>query len=438
MYETQRRNKVESKVPTSNPFSSCLQYATLPKLLIEFALHRSRQSMKDEYKRRRKVERPLIRTLPDVDSSDVFTPVHQEALGTDCAYVFNITTQRQEFIATSSSDWWLEVYGDSNDDSTAPFDVDSVSEVSDDTVIPNKTRKSLWRAVPRDAEIDLMGNIAFLAPDVIGLVQLETRPSAISTWNVRSGQFLESILLRRELAFHSLCKISDTEFVVGEADGHLFSFQHEGGCNLREKGHVWKAHAEYIYTISFHNGTILTASFDCTARLWDAETKNRLAVLYHDGKVFHSAISDRYIVTSSNYSASTWEKRELRIFRNSDGYPLTKILRAHDGMFAPTFLNDSLVLCVLRGCVDEESRPLVRNTLVVVDFEKEVMLARLKVGCRTIARCKALADGRILAIGQGGCRGVIATLPRDLRRLINLKTTEKRSKSGRRRLCTLM
>ncbi len=397
-----------------------------------------RQTMKDKYKRRRKLERALVRTLPDVDLSDVFTPVHQESLDTDCTYIFDITTQGHEFIATSSEEWWLAVYGGSNEDSAASFDLDSVSEISDDAVIPNKTRKALWRAVPRDPQLTSLGNIKFLAPDVIGFVRPESSPTAVSTWNIRSGRYLETIALRGEYSLQTMCKISNTEFFVGGAAGHLFSFEHEGGCNMRETGRIWKAHAGYISSISFHNGIVVTTSSDWTARLWDRETKQRLSVLYHDGKVFHGAISDQYIVTSSQYGGSIWEKRELRIFRNSEGYPLTKILRTHDGMFAPALLDGGRVLCVLRGYRDENGSPLVRNTLAVIDFENERMLAQLKVGCRSIVWYEALSDGRLVVIGYDGCRGVIATLPRKLARLINPKTTGKQSRVGRRRLCTLM
>ncbi len=394
--------------------------------------------MKDDYKRRRKLERPLIRTLPDVDSTDVFTPVHQECLDMDCKFAFNMSIQGQEFIATSSDEWWLEVYGYSTENSTASFDLDSVSEISDDTVIPDKTRKALWRALPRGPELEVYGDVIFLASDVVGLVQLETSPATVSTWHVRSGQSLESVALPGDLHYEIMSKISDTEFVVGGSQGHLFSFEHEGGYNLRQTRCIWKAHTDTITNISFHNGIIVTTSDDRTARLWDTETKKRLAVLYHDEVVSSGVISDQYIVTCSRYGHSDWEKSELRIYRNSEGYPLTKILRTSEGMFSPTFINDNRVLCTLRGHMDDEYRHLVRNTLVVVDFENERMLARLKVACRGVARYEVLHDGRLVVIGHGGCCGVIATLPHDFRRLISPKPTEKQSKIGRRRMCTLM
>ncbi len=384
------------------------------------------------------MERPLVRTLPDVATSEVLTPVHQECLDMDCKDAYFVATQGQEFIATSSDEWWLEVYGLYNENSASPFDPDSVSEISDDTVAPKETRKSLWRAGPRHSEVKLLGNITFLAPDVLGLIQLETRPAAVSTWDVRSGQFLESIVLRGEHVYQTMCKISDTEFVVGGSHGHLFSFEHEGGHNLRETARIWKAHADVISTISFHDGTIVTTSGDWTARLWDAETKKRLGVLYHDEMVFSGAISDQYIVTCSRYSQYLWEKSELRIYRNREGYPLMKILRTREGMYAPTLLEDGHVLCILRGRKDEFNRPLVRNTLVVVDFENELTLARLKLGCRGIVKYKVLADGRLVAIGHVGCRGVIATLPHDLARLISPMTTAKQSEAERQRMCTLM
>ncbi len=394
--------------------------------------------MKDDYKRRRILERPLIRTLPDADTSDVFTPVHQESLDMDCGRGLFITTQDQEFIAISSSEWLLEVYGLCNRSSTTSFDVDSVSEISDDAVTPNKTRKALWRALSRGPELDMYGDVIFVAPDVVGLVQLETKPATLSTWNVRSGQSLESIFLRGEFYYEVSCKISDTEFIVGCSEGHLFCFEHEGGRNLRETKRTWKAHTDTIMNISVHNGVIVTTSSDWTARLWDAETKKRLAVLYHDGKVLDTAISDQYIVTCSRYGPSHWEKSELRIFRNSEGYSLTKILRTLDGLFIPTLLDGDRVLCILTGHKDENREPLVRDTLLVIDFENELMLARLKVGCRGIVMYEVLSDGRLVAIGHGGCRGVIAKLPRELTRLIGPKRTEKQSKTGNQGMCTLL
>ncbi len=394
--------------------------------------------MKDERKRRRKLERPLIRTLPDVETSDVFAPVHQESLDIDCGYGFFITTQEQEFIAASSDEWWLEVYGIGNENSSASFGLDSASEISDNTVIPNKTREALWRAVPRDPELKFYGDVTFLAPDVLGLVQLEARLVVVSTWNVRSGQFLESIVVRGDYFYLTMCRISDTKFLVGGAQGHLFCFEHERGYNLRKTRRIWKAHSDVISTISCNNGIIVTTSGDWTARLWDAETKKRLAVLYHDDEVLSGAISNHYIVTCSRYGQSSWENSELRIYRNGEGYPLVRILRTSEGMFAPTLLDGGRILCILRGYRDENSRSVVRDTLLVVDFENELMLAQLKVGCRGIVRYEVLSDGRVVVVGHGGCRGVIATLPRELARLISPTTTEKQSNMGRRKMCTLM
>ncbi len=420
------------------PSSSCFQLSLLPTLGIAFALHCHRQTMKDEYKRRRKLEHPLIRTLPDVDLTNVFAPVYQESLDIDCIDAFFIATQGQEFIAISSDEWWLAVYGLCNESSTASFDRGSVSEISDDAVIPSKGRKALWRAAPRDPEVNSLANIIFLAPDVLGLVQLEIIPATVSTWNVRYGQMLESIVLRGEYRHQTMCKISNTEFVVGGEHGHLFSFEHERGYNLRETGRIWKAHSDLISSISFQNGTILTTSMDATARLWDAETKKRLATLYHDEMVYGSAMSDQYIVTCSRYHQNDWENSELRIYRNSGAYPLAKIVRPCGRMFAPTLLNDGRVLCILRGYRDEDGRSVARNTLAVVDFENEHILAQLKVGCRTIVWYEVLSDGRLVVVGHGGCRGVIVTLPRRFARLISPKTIEKQFEIRRRRMCVLM
>ncbi len=278
----------------------------------------------------------------------------------------------------------------------------------------------------------------FIAPDVLALVRVEAAPATVSTWNVRSGQFLETVLLHGRFSYQIMCKITNTEFVLGGDHGHLFSFEHEGGRNLRETKGIWKAHGSIIWTISFLGGTIVTTSVDATARLWAAETKRRLAILYHNYEVLSSAISDEYIVTCSRYSKCTWEKSELRIYRNSEGYPVMKILQTPEGLFTPTLLDGGRVLCIRRGYRDENTQCPVRYTLVVVDFENETMLAQLKVGCRGIVKNQVLSDGRLVAMGYGGCCGVIATLPRELARLICPKAMEDHSKLRRQRMCRLM
>ncbi len=116
---------------------------------------------------------------------------------------------------------------------------------------------------------------------------------------------------------------------------------------------------------------MVTTAEDWTPRLWDTNTKKRLAVLYHDHDVLSSAISDNYIVTVSQYSQAYYGMSDIRICRNSEGYQLVKVLRARERIVYSLMLDKDRILCQTRGADDEYLRPLVHNSLVVVDIATE-------------------------------------------------------------------
>ena len=92
--------------------------------------------MKDDYERRRKAERLLIRTLPDVEPSLVSTPIHQERLNPDSGFILNVCAQESEFIATSTDEWQVEVCAPGRQVDRELFDVDSFPELNNDALIP--------------------------------------------------------------------------------------------------------------------------------------------------------------------------------------------------------------------------------------------------------------------------------------------------------------
>ncbi len=145
-------------------------------------------------------------------------------------------------------------------------------------------------------------------------------------------------------------------------------------------------------------------------RVWDVTTKERLAVLYHEGEVYNVAMSDRYIMTSSGHQEKGME-RDFRIFLNDIGYALVKILRAKY-LWEPRFLNNHIVTYWSK-CFDTN-----RDVLVFFELRGEFVLAQLKVGCRFVQDYDFLDDGRLVVGGKFGCRGVISTLPDYLRLLV--------------------
>ncbi len=386
--------------------------------------------MKDDYKRRRQAERALIKRLPDVDPSLVHTSIHQEYLQVQFTYSASICTQGNDFLVVSSDSEWLRIFELHDGDTVFSFDTDSVSEISkfsDDRLIPKRWRIPACHRV-NEEEINST-SVEFIAPDVIAFVDVDK--AKLSTWNVRSGTCLESKPFGGTLLGRHICKITD-EFAVGSDEGHVCIYGHEEGCNLEETGRIWKAHMDKITSLSCHGDILITTSNDWSARVWSLKSRKRLAVLNHDDIVYHTAVSQQYIVTCGQPGRPTEELGELRIYRNGDGYPLLKILHAHEEISRPLILDDNRIVFLLRDFVDENERPLTRNSILVFDIDGDCVRAALKVGCRYMYKFVVLTDGRIVVIGYGSCRGVIATFPRHVRKLIVPRC------SSRRRMCSLI
>ncbi len=141
-------------------------------------------------------------------------------------------------------------------------------------------------------------------------------------------------------------------------------------------------------------------------------------------------------MTCSHYN--NYEYGELRVYRNDDGYPLLKFFRSTEQFDKPLMLEHDRILCIMRGPKDENELPVDYNTIGIVDIVGGRVLARLKVGCRLLMDQTVLPDGRIIAVGRGGCRGVIATPPRRFRALVKLKTAEKQCEKESRGMCSLL
>lgn len=387
--------------------------------------------MKDGYKRRRKEEHHLIRTLPEVEPNLVLKPIHQESLDTDSECVIDVLVQEDEFIVMSTDKWLLEVYVLDKSVSVSELNPDSMSEISDDASMPTHCRKALWRAIPREGDDDeVLSSATFIAPDVICCIT----PTDVSTWYVRSGEHLKSVTVRGGVhLLTAICKISDTEFVVGSTEGHMLFFNHNRGYDLHETKRVRKAHYDKIMSMAVHKDVIVSTSADWSARVWDVATKERFAIFKSCDNVVGVALSDEYIVTCS-YSES--DTGELRIYRNEGGYELLKILHLRTWVRKPKILSGGFILCRLFPSFHDGTVP--GNHLCVVDFHGERVLAKLKFGCRKVNDYEVLPDGRIIAVGLDGWFAVIATLPYRLRKLVASKRMNKDTNDRTQRNCLLM
>ncbi len=72
------------------------------------------------------------------------------------------------------------------------------------------------------------------------------------------------------------------------------------------------------------------------------------------------------------------------------------------------------------------------------EIDSECIFGQLKVSCGEVWDHAFLADGRVVAVGIGACRGVIADLPEYLRTLVVPESGGKTICVRKRRFCTLM
>ncbi len=87
---------------------------------------------------------------------------------------------------------------------------------------------------------------------------------------------------------------------------------------------------------------------------------------------------------------------------------------------------------------DENGSPIVCNSFAGVDVENEFVLGQLKVTCRVIYCRHLLPDGCLVVSGTGSCRGIMATPPNHLRRLIVPTIAQVQMKVASLTMCVLM
>ena len=371
--------------------------------------------MKDDYKRRREAERHLTKTLPDVDPNVVFTPTRQELIDVR-TLVTEARAHGNEFIVTINDEWRIEAYEISEKSRSSVVTINSLADVNDDELVPqSQIGKSLWCAMPRKMGRGNYGHLTFATPNVVVCIVPDT-PPLVCAFCARTGERLAKVRVLGIQPLTSVSKISDNEFVVGRENGNLYFFSHDQGRNLKQTARIWKAHMGSIWSLSYREDKVASASEDWTARVWCTESKKCVAVLYHDRQVEDVAIANEYIVTCSHYSPMHFEKGEVRIYNNNDGYALLKILRHTHSVGSVQIVNRNLIVCQQFGPWSDEHEKIERDLILVIDIERERVVAQLKGYCRVIFDYTILVDGRIVAVGSGGV--VITTFPRRVRELI--------------------
>ena len=383
--------------------------------------------MKDKYTRRREAESKILKPLPTIEPNRTVHPTKQERLIKYGLEISRLDVQENEFIATTSNNWAVAVYElDDEHIESECSSSDTVTE-SDETLEFSINRSVAWKRIAVGDET--MNNVKFIAKSVVASTEQNGR---ISTWCVRSAQRLDRVRIRNVEFSWAMCKISDEQFVVGDTQGHICLFTHNFGCQVKEIKRIRKAHDVWVSSLACCSNFVLSASNDGTARLWDSRNWRCIATFYHNGPVFNCDLSNRFAMTNSAdvFGPHITERRELRIYRidnNGQNCSLMKYYLAENGIWMPRFVRDDLFMC----WVDHEDR---REFLAFfkLDTDSDCVVGQVKVGCLSVLDYAFLEDGRLVACGDSRSRGVIATLPRGLRKLITRETCVKR------RFCTIV
>ncbi len=383
--------------------------------------------MKGKHIRRREAESKILKPLPTIEPNRIVHPTKQERLIKDGQKISRLDVQQNEFIATTSNNWAVSVYELDDEHIESECSDSEIVTESEETLEFSTNRSVAWKRIAVGEET--MNNVKFIAKSVVASTE---QNGCISTWCVRSAQRLDRVRMRNVEFRLAMCKINEEEFAVGNTQGDICLFTHNFGCQVKETKRIRKAHDKWICSLASCAHYVLSASFDGTARLWDTRSWGRIATFYHNGPVFNCDLSNRYAMTNSAdaFGRDITESRELRIYRiddNGQNCSLVKFYRAENGIWMPRFVRDDLFMC----WVDNEDR---RELLAFfkLDAESDCVVAQVKVGCLWVLDYAFLEDGRLVACGESWSRGVIATLPRGLRKMITRETGVKK------RFCTIV
>ncbi len=389
--------------------------------------------MKDAHRRRQKAESVIAQPLPTMESGHTLHPTKQERLVMGGPQIGRMDVQRNDFIVTSNTSWAVNMYELGNEKYVESGDLESNhSYDGHDGIKADAARSPAWMKSPVDEET--MINVKFIANDIVACTY---ENGSISTWCARTGAHLSRVKLRHMSFSWAMCKINDQQFVTGSLEGHVCVFTHRRGREVKEVKRIRKAHSEGIVSLAACDDFVVSASVDGTACLWDAKQWRRITTLHHNGPVYNCTVSQRYVMTNSAASfgcvlESIVEtiKRELRIYRIDEfveDCTLVKLYLADGGIWMPRFVGDDLFMCWLDN---EDRRELL--AFFKLDSESDLVVAQVKVGCLWVLDYALLDDGRLVACGDSRSSGVIATLPRALRKLITRETGVKQ------RFCTIV
>jgi WD40 repeat protein len=211
----------------------------------------------------------------------------------------------------------------------------------------------------------------------------------LRVWDAGSGAAVYTAQLGRAVC--ALAALPGGLFVAG-VDCDLVFFSHCGGRDVAQTGSVEKAHAKVIWDVAVFGARFVTASSDMTAAVWNADSRQRVAVLRPRGiDVTCVAMDARHIVTGSLSS-------EVRVY-DAATFKCCRVLRVHSDLVQSVVLVDAAhVLSCAWDC-----------TVQITALASGKRVARIKLPYTLRCVCSSVSKGGWIAVA--GSVGAVVLFP---------------------------
>lgn len=257
-------------------------------------------------------------------------------------------------------------------------------------------------------------DMASLGGDIVASADCGGR---VRVWDASSGALLGSVdLSSRRRMWTAVCALGVGSFAVGDSAGNMHFLEHEQGRRVRRVRCVRRAHRRYVSWLAHHDGTLVAASDDWSASVWDASAQRCVTRLPHSYRVFCVAVSATHIATACG--------KEVRLYRNGADYAMLSVYRGLHADFKCFSVALASADLLVTGGVDS----LVSYTSI----EMGAPLARCRTSVASMTNIELTDDGSIVACSEWGDQCAIVQPPlvaaiaaSDSRTITSAKSTKR-------------
>ncbi len=357
--------------------------------------------MKDIHSISRTNEGKDPKKIPEVVFDLIRSPVQQTRIPTKTSELLSVDTLGKRMIVTLGADGVISVY-------------DPTKIVEEGSYQGCRRLMQFNVTPPEKNDFAVEMRAILLSKSVVGCLDVEAKKNSLFCTFSAGRKHLVNPL---GSPITAICKNCKNELAFGTSNGELIFFLHKGDpttwkrlSKSRTKG---RGHKGVVSHIAARGDIIVSTSSDKTAIVWNAATMEKKKTLYHNQSVFSVSISDEFIVTQM-YSAgeeippSQRYKDELRVYNNDGVYGLRKIFHT-DELRLPKVVDSGHIL-YLTDLGDEWG-------LAFLHIESEKIIGSVKIDSSRLKNVRDFAllpDGRVVIVGAGHDKGIIATIPEEL------------------------